>query len=74
MTLEQWTSEVTEEFQEAGFTVTEHLGFPLVAKPADLKETVRLIKFHGRWAVQKNMYADGMVLTPVGIPGNPKRT
>ena len=30
MTFEEWTVEVTEDFQAAGFTVKEHLGFPFM--------------------------------------------
>ena len=42
MTFEEWAGEVTEDFQAAGFTVKEYLGFPLVSKPEGQRESVRL--------------------------------
>ena len=71
MTLPEWTAEVTEDFRAAGYTVTEMGGFPIVAMPADVRNGASLIKFQGRWACEKRLYAEGMLLVPVGTPGNP---
>lgn len=76
MTLKEWTAEVIEDFQAAGYTVTNHEGFPLVAMPitGTLQDRVELIKFWGgRWAVEKQIFNEGMLLLPVGHPGNPMR-
>lgn len=76
MTLKEWTAEVIEDFQAAGYTVTEYQGFPLVEMPTEgtIQERAELIKFRGgRWAVEKQIFDKGMLLLPVGQPGNPTR-
>lgn len=71
MTLKEWTAEVIEDFQAAGYTVTEYQGFPLVEMPTEgtIQERAKLIKFQGgRWAVDKTNLQSGHIVDPSRHP------
>lgn len=74
MTLPEWTGEVIEDWAPSGYTVVVHEGFPLVKVPREttLEGRRLLLKFRGkRWAVNKIISTEGMLLLPVGTPGDP---
>lgn len=64
--LTEWIAEVTRQLSEAGFTVTQYQGFPIVERPAEVLEMDRLIKFHPdiQPAAKKEIYSEGMLFIP----------
>lgn len=64
MTLQEWTAEMRGALRQAGFDVTEHMGFPLVRTPSALPEKVRLMELPLPLAHEKRIYAEGMVIVP----------
>ncbi len=66
MTLGEWTAAVIEELKAAGFDAREHQGFPLVQRPEDFQEGVRLLKFHTTLPADREIYAEGMIFVPAG--------
>lgn len=67
MNLEQWTDTIKKEAADAGFSVSEYQGFPLIARPASMNDGVRLIKFKFSMPVTKKIYGEGMLLVPAGL-------
>jgi hypothetical protein len=62
--LQNWTDKVIKAVSDAGFTVKEFNGLPLVDIPQDLNESVRLLKLPLPDGGVKNLYAEGMLITP----------
>ena len=70
MTLAEWTQRLTEEYTAAGFVVKEYEGFPLVEVEASggIQEKRRLLRFRSKTPAKRSIYAEGMLLLPVGSP------
>jgi hypothetical protein len=66
MTLQEWTSLVTQDLERAGFAVGTHAGFPIVKCPATLAEGVRLLKLSVNPPADRRIYAEGMLFIPAG--------
>lgn len=65
MTLPEWTAEMRGALRQAGFTVDEFMGFPLVRTPPSLAEKDRLLRLTLPYEHEKRIYLDGMLLVPV---------
>jgi hypothetical protein len=68
MTLEQWTKDVKASLSAAGFDVSEYQGFPLVKRPPNWDDGLRLLKFEPCYPCAKRIYAEGMLFVPFGSP------
>lgn len=64
MTLPEWTKEIRDLIEAAGFTVSEYEGFPLVAVPITLADKVRVLKLPLPFATDRTIYAEGILITP----------
>jgi hypothetical protein len=61
-----WASEIRGKLTEAGFTVDEYQGLPIVKIPESHPETVRLLKFAQTVGCNRTIYAEGMLFHPAG--------
>jgi hypothetical protein len=68
MTLSEWTGIVVNELRDLGYDVSIYQGFPLVKRPTDWDAGVRLLKLRLSVAVDKRIYAEGMLIVPAGSP------
>jgi hypothetical protein len=68
MTLAEWTEIVVNELRELDYDVSIYQGFPLVKRPTDWDAGVRLLKLSLSVAVDKRIYAEGMLFVPAGSP------
>jgi len=61
-----WSSEIRGKLTEAGFTVIEYQGFPVVEIPEAHTEIVRLLKFAQTVGCNRTIFAEGMLFHPSG--------
>jgi hypothetical protein len=64
VTLAEWTAEMRGALKQAGFTVDEFMGFPLVRTPPTLEGKDRLLRLALPYGHEKRIYADGVLLVP----------
>jgi hypothetical protein len=64
VTLDEWTEQVKAELAQAGFSVSEHEGFPIVKMPESHFDRVRLLKFRTAMPSDRTVYAEGMLFVP----------
>jgi hypothetical protein len=66
VTLDEFTSKVTEDLVGAGFTVEKYCGFPLVKTSDSHDEIYRFLKFRTSIPCDRRIYAEGCIMLPAG--------
>jgi hypothetical protein len=64
MTLAEWAAEMRGALRQAGFTVEDRWGFPLVRTPETLEGKDRLLRLALPYRHEKRISADGVLVVP----------
>lgn len=64
MNKEEWTATISDEARAAGFSVSEHEGFPVIDTPAGFDDKLKLLRLEFSMPLSRTIYREGMLLTP----------
>lgn len=64
---EIWMKSITDTITKAGYSYKFYCGFPLIETPKTIEMKQKLLELKFEYVAYSNIYAEGMIITPVKI-------